>query len=125
MTLRELPIGALHALAIVFYMSTLAAAYCAIRAWGHRAERKTLLFSLLTALVNFVPAGASGRCCQNLDIEPRMLCQQRCKTLTYHTCCTQNSYIILLHVSIRSSVIDLLLHAEESPEKFPENFRKD
>ena len=62
MTLRELPLGALHALAIVFYMSTLAAVYCAIRASGHRACRKIFFFSLLTAFVNFVPASGLGRC---------------------------------------------------------------
>ena len=62
MILRELPLGALHALAIVLYISALAAVYCAIRASGHRACRKTLLFSLLTAAVNFVPASALGRC---------------------------------------------------------------
>ena len=62
MTLRELPLGALHALAIVLYMGTLAAVYSAIRASGHRACRKTFLFSMLAAAVNFMPASGLGRC---------------------------------------------------------------
>ena len=62
MTLREMPLGALHALAIVLYMGTLAAVYSAIRASGHRAYRKTFLFSMLAASVNFMPASGLGRC---------------------------------------------------------------
>ncbi|MBQ6023840.1 MAG: ATP-binding protein [Clostridia bacterium] len=57
MILRELPLGALRALATVLYLNVLAAVYCGIRALEYRDEKKTFLFSMLNAFVSFVYSG--------------------------------------------------------------------
>ena len=56
MTLQDLPLSALHALAFALYLITLVAVFCAVRASGYRAARKTFFFSLLAALVSFLPS---------------------------------------------------------------------
>lgn len=62
MILRELPLGALRALAVVFFLNSLAAVYFAIRASGRKAYRLTFLFSLVNAFVNLTPAGGLAKC---------------------------------------------------------------
>ncbi|MBQ6164995.1 MAG: hypothetical protein IJK23_11025 [Clostridia bacterium] len=58
MTMQDIPLDAVRAVAVVFYLICLAALFCAARTYGHPAVRKTFFFSLCIALL-IIPTTSS------------------------------------------------------------------